>query len=340
MRNIIDFHHHWMPREHVDHPEPLLRPGETIREVVLSDGQRSKRIVWEGMALITVEERRYFIDQRLKDMEEANVSAAIFTMATWQSFMVDLPTCQFVNDEMAKAIQDHPKQLVGAAHLPLSPARESANELERAIKELGFRAMGIVTNVNGVFPDNEAYYPLYEVAEAYNVPVIVHCAASPADDFSMREYDLSRTVGREVDHTLAVVRLFRSQVLDRFPNLTFVHGHLGGTFFMSTFRYGREEGGIESRTIEQGKPELSREALRERIKNFYFTTTFWEPRAIQYAVESLGSEHIVFGSDYPIRTRIMSEIAAAIESLDISQEAKDNIAYKNAQRIFGAPFPG
>ena len=339
MRNIVDFHHHWMPRAHVEHPELLMRPGETIREVVLSDGQPAKRIARDGMALITVEERRCLIEERLQDMDEAKVATAIFTLATWQSFLEDLRTCQYVNEEMAKAIQDHPTRLIGAAHVPLSPSDDAAKELERAIKDLGFRAMGIVTNVRGMFPDHELYYPLYEVAAAYDVPVIVHCAASPADDHSMREYDLSRTVGREVDHTLAVVRLFRSEVPDRFPTLKFVHCHLGGTFFVSTFRYGRAEGALESRTIEQGRSEFSREAFEARIRNVYFNTTFWEPRAIKYAVEMLGSERIVFGSDYPIRSRIMSETAVAIEALDISEEAKTNIAFKNAEHIFGSSFP-
>ena len=338
MRNMVDFHHHWMPRAHVDRPELLMRPGETIREVVLSDGNPAKRLTRDGMALITIEERRCLIDERLQDMDEANMAAVVLTLATWQSFVDDLRTCQFVNDEMAKAIQDHPDRLIGAAHLPLSPSGEAVKEFERSIKDLGFKALGIVTHVGRIFPDDELYYPLYEVAAAYDVPVIIHCAATPADDYSMRDYDLSRTIGREVDHTLAVVRLFRSEVLDRFPTLKFVHGHLGGTFSFSAFRYGRGEGALESRTIEQGSPELTREGFQERIRNFYFATTFWESQNIKYAIDALGSEHIVFGSDYPTRQTIMREIGEAIEALDITQEDKDNIAYKNAERIFNRAF--
>ena len=96
---------------------------------------------------------------------------------------------------------------------------------------------------------------------------------------------------------------------------------------------------MESRTIEQGTQELGPEPFQARMRNFYFATTFWEPRAIKYAVDALGSEHIVFGSDYPIRTRIMSEVGDAIEALAISEEeAKANIAFKNAERIFGGPL--
>ena len=337
MHSMVDFHHHWMPRAHVDHPELVMHPGEAIRDIVLTDGQPARRISRDGMNLVTIEEKRCLIDERLQDMEEANVAAVILTLSTWQSFVEDLRTCQFVNEDMAKVIQGHPN-LIGAAHLPLSPGDLAAKELERAIKDLGFQAMGIVTNVRGIFPDDELYYPLYEVAAQYDVPVVIHCAASPANEHAMKDWDLSRTVGRELDHTLTAVRLFRSEVLDRFPTLKFVHGHLGGTFTVSAFRYSRGEAGLESRTIEQGQPELTREQFQERIKNFYFTTTFWEARAIKYAVESLGSEHIVFGSDYPIRRRIMYEIGEAIEDLDITQEDKENIAYKNAERIFNRAF--
>ena len=39
MHNVIDFHHHWMPQEHVDHLERYIRPGEKLKVLELKDGQ-------------------------------------------------------------------------------------------------------------------------------------------------------------------------------------------------------------------------------------------------------------------------------------------------------------
>jgi predicted TIM-barrel fold metal-dependent hydrolase len=335
VQNIIDFHHHWLPRDHSEHPERYMRPGETMNTLHLSDGQVAKRISRDGMAMITMTPARDAMDVRLERMKEANVTAAIFTLGTWVSWVEDLRTCQAVNEEMAKVVSDYPGVFYGAAHLPLSPGDEAARELERCVKDYGFRAFCTGTNVRGRFPDDNQYYPIYEVAETYNLPVIVHAAACPADDFSMREYDLSRMVGREVDHTLAAARVFMSEIPDRFPDLKFIHCHLGGTFWASTFRYGRGEGSIESRTVEQGNEGMGPEAFQRRLKNTYFNTTFWEPRVIKYAVEALGEDQIVFGSDYPIRTNLMQNVAEAIESLDIPDSAKRKIAYENSIRIYG-----
>ena len=312
-----------------------MRPGETMTTLHLSDGQVAKRISRDGMAMITMTPARDAMDVRLERMKEANVTAAIFTLGTWVSWVEDLRTCQYVNEEMAKVVSEYPGVFYGAAHLPLSPGDEAARELERCARDYGFRAYCTATNVRGRFPDDELYYPMYEVAEAHNMPVIVHAAACPADDLSMREYDLSRMVGREVDHTLAAARVFMSEIPDRFPDLKLIHCHLGGTFWASTFRYGRGEGSLESRTVEQGNEGMGPEAFRQRLRNTYFNTTFWEPRVIEYAVESLGEDHIVFGSDYPIRTSLMGDVAEAIESLDIPASAKEKIAHGNSQRIYG-----
>lgn len=256
------------------------------------------------------------------------------------SFVEDLRTCEYANDEMAKVIKDHPRRLLGGAHAPLSPGKEAARELERCIKDLGFVAFSTVTNVRGRFPDDPLYFPLYEVAAEYDIPVIVHAPGCPVDEASLRDYDLARSIGREVEHTIAVARVLLSDVPSRFPNLKFVHCHLGGTFWASTFRYGRPGNALESRTIAaEGSPTLTPEEFQRRMRNFYFNTTFWEPKVIKFAIESLGEDHVVFGTDYPIRTSLLREMREALEGLGLSAEAEEKIAYRNAGAILGPRFP-
>ena len=335
MRNVIDFHHHWMPQEHVDHLERYIRPREKLDVLELSDGQISKRVTRDGMAMLTASAARYTIDERLENMDKANVAAAVFTLGTYTSWMENLRICQEVNDGMAKVISDHPKRFFGAAHVPLTVSSEGAKELERCAKDYGFVAYSTVTSVRGMFPDHEVYYPLYEVAEEYNLPVIVHAPDCPVDEHSLRDYDLSRRIGREVEHTLAVARVFLSPIHERFPRLKFIHCHLGGTFWASTQRYGRGQSAIESRTVTNEEMAREEAQFQQRLQNMYFNTTFWEPPVIKFAIDSLSDDHIVFGSDYPIRTSLMSDIGGAIDGMGLSEEALDKIAFKNAERIYG-----
>ena len=333
MRNIVDFHHHWMPREHIADLDQYIRPREEIVEVTLSDGQVSKRIMRDGMAMHNAVPSLYAVDARLEHMDNASVAAAVFTLGTYTSWMDNLRVCQDVNDRMAKAVSEKPSRFFGAAHVPLTSA--GAKELERCARDYGFVAFSTVTSVQGMFPDHEVYYPLYEVAQEYNLPVIVHAPDCPVDEQSLRDYDLSRRIGREVEHTIAVGRVFLSPLLDRFPGLTFIHCHLGGTFWASTTRYGKGPGVIQSRTVTAEESAREEALYERRIRNMYFNTTFWEPPAIKFAIESLGDDHVVFGSDYPITTSLMSDIGGAIDQMGLSDETLDKIAFKNAERIYG-----
>jgi predicted TIM-barrel fold metal-dependent hydrolase len=322
-----------MPRKHVDHLERYIRPKEEIVELTLSDGQISKRIVRDGMAMHNAVPALYSVDERLRHMDTASVSAAIFTLGSYTSWMVDLRICQEVNDEMAKVVAEKPGRFLGAAHVPLTKA--GAKELERCAVDYKFVALSTVTNVQGIFPDHEAYFPLYEVAEEYNLPVIVHAPDCPVDEHSLRDYDLSRRIGREVEHTIAVARVFLGPVTERFPSLKFIHCHLGGTFWASTSRYGKGPSVIQARTVTTEETAREEQEYQRRIKNMYFNTTFWEPPVIKFAIESLGDDHIVFGSDYPITQSLMSDIGGAIDQMGLSDETLDKIAFRNHERIYG-----
>lgn len=151
----------------------------------------------------------------------------------------------------------------------------------------------------------------------------------------MNKYDMSRTVGRPYSHHLVVGRLLRSDVFERFPDLRFVHGHLGGTFMPSTFRYADNESSLESRTVaEDDDFSLTREEFEERMDHNYFATTFWDRPGIQYATKTLGVERMLFGTDYPIRERIMAEMADTIDGLDVTPDERERICRDNARALF------
>ena len=54
---------------------------------------------------------------------------------------------------------------------------------------------------------------------------------------------------------------------------------------------------------------------------------------LKHGVDTVGAEKFLFGTDYPITNPLM--YVKAVEFEDITEEAKDMIFYKNAQRILG-----
>lgn len=330
---VVDLHHHWIPEEHVTNIDRYVRAGDHLKDVELTDGQTARRVMREGMRLLTLEDSMYDVEERIERMDEAGVDVALLTGAGWTNWLDTLEMAQEYNDLLYEVVSEHPDRFVGAAHVPVGTA-EAPGELERAVSDLGFQALNITTHAHRYLPDHEVYFPMYEKAEELGVPVFVHIAPRPPIDVGMHEYDMHRTVGRPFAHHLVVARLLRSDVFERFPDLQFIHGHLGGTFMPSTFRYGNSEGSLESRTIATDDDfVLTPEQFEERMDNNLFTTTFWDQRGIQYATGTIGTERMALGTDYPIRTGILSEVSDAVRGLDVADDERAAIMGGNAERV-------
>ena len=61
----------------------------------------------------------------------------------------------------------------------------------------------------------------------------------------------------------------------------------------------------------------------------------WGKRRLEFAVEMLGADHIVFGSSYPVRKEWLLEGPAFVKSLDLPEEEKELLLGGNAQRLYG-----
>ncbi len=60
----------------------------------------------------------------------------------------------------------------------------------------------------------------------------------------------------------------------------------------------------------------------------------WGKRGLEFAVEMLGADHIVFGSSYPVRKEWLLEGPAFVKSLDLPEEEKNLLLGGNAQRLY------
>ena len=75
------------------------------------------------------------------------------------------------NDLLAEAIQRHPDRFMGFAALAPKNPEEAADELERAVRELGFKGWNTHSNYGDSYLDNKNYWPILERAEKLDVPV-------------------------------------------------------------------------------------------------------------------------------------------------------------------------
>ncbi len=121
---------------------------------------------------------------------------------------------QSLNDLTASYAEAHPKRLVGLAVINPASPDESVRELERAIGELGLRGVKIHPSMQEFYPNDAALDPIWEFAQAHDVPVLCHTGASaPAhsDIFSRP--------------------MLLDEVAVKFPRLRLILAHAGRPFY-------------------------------------------------------------------------------------------------------------
>src|SRR5215218_2548935 len=145
------------------------------------------------------------------------------------------------NDRLAEAVRRHPGRFAGFATLPTMAPDTAADELERMVRENGFKGALINGHTGGRYLDDSFFWPILERAEALGVPIYLHPTPPPrpvieASYTGNFVAGLLATAawGWHVETATHVLRLILGGAFDRYPNLQLVVGHMGEglPFFM------------------------------------------------------------------------------------------------------------
>jgi aminocarboxymuconate-semialdehyde decarboxylase len=198
---------------------------------------------------------------------------------------------RLLNETLSEAVQHHPQRLSALASVPLQDARQAAQELEYGIKQCGAVGGVIAANLNdtnlGEAPLEEFWAAAVELA----VPVFIH-PTQPAQPRRTRQYSMLQVVQYTYDTTATVGSLIFSGVLDRFPALTLILSHGGGYFPYQAGRFDRVYRNLEAPTIPAQPPSAY-------LRRFYYDTILYQPAALGYLRDVVGSDRLLLGTDYP-----------------------------------------
>ena len=81
------------------------------------------------------------------------------------------------NDRLAETVRAHPDRFAAFAMLPTADPKAAADELERAVTRLGFKGAMVHGLTGGLFLDDKRFWPIFERAQALDVPLYVHPAS-------------------------------------------------------------------------------------------------------------------------------------------------------------------
>lgn len=284
------------------------------------------------------------LDARFRSMDAVDGYVQVLTlclppieqMAQGQQ-AVDL--ARLANDSMADLVRRHPERFVGfAASLPLGDTDASVVELERTVTQLGALGVQVFTNCNGAAMDQPRLEPLWERLHTLDRTVWVHGARQPtvADylDEDRSRYGLWAALGWPYEMGTFAARMVASSVLERYPRLRFLLHHSGG--MMPTFgrRVNRSWLELQAEAPEDGRAYGAlQQPPVEYFQRFYADTSGQSQVAIRAALESLGHEHVLLGSDAPfIAPR---DHLATLARLGLSEEDRTLLTSGNARRVLG-----
>ncbi len=266
-------------------------------------------------------------DLRIGDMDQTGIARQILSLTSPGVQVFDAPTAVALarssNDFMVDAIRKHPDRFSGlSAIAPQDPAA-AAKELERGVRSLGLKGAIVNSHTRGEYLDDPKFWPIFEAAEALDVPVYIHPnTPSPAMIGPFLERGLDGAIfGFAVETGLHILRIIVSGVFDRFPRLKIVIGHLGEGLPYWLFRIDFMHNRMVTANRYASVQKLQRKPSDYIRENIYITTSgmAWEP-PILYAQSVLGRDRVLYAMDYPYQ--FVPEEVAVTDNLPISDADK------------------
>ncbi len=290
MTGVIDLHVHY-------YTDAYLRAVEDAPSIRAYRRPEDGRFVamWRGGVALTVPQPHPGIDQRLEMMDQAGIEIQVLSVPSPSVYFLDAVGSERlahqVNEEFAEICRDYPGRFRGLASLPMHSVDLALDVLAHALDQLKLDGIMILTNIDGVPLDDLRFERFWEEAHERSLLVYVHPTVPEAQHMS--DYALAIGVGFLGDTNLAIARLTYSGIFERYPRIRWIFSHLGGTL---PFMLPRLD------NYHRQFPECREKAPRlpsEYIRGLVFDTASSHRPAIRCAVDTLGVDRLVFGSDYP-----------------------------------------
>lgn len=325
----IDTHTHIIPKNIPDYSKKFgygefiqLDHHQPGRAWMMQGNKRFREIVsncWDPK--IRIEE----MAAHKADMQVICTIPVMFSY--WAKANDCLEVSQFLNDDIAKTVNDNPTKFIGLATLPMQDTKLAVIELERCMKN-GFRGVQIGSNINNLNLHEPQFDEFFAACEKLGAAILVHPWQMMGQEH-MTKYWLPWLVGMPAEISRAICSMIFGGVFEKYKNLKVCFAHGGGSFLPTISR------------IEHGwdcRPDLvaidNPHNPKDYLGKFWVDSHVCDHKMLQYVIDLVGADKVMQGSDYPfpLGEAVPGEL---VRSAPLSNSEKEKIMGLSAKTWLG-----
>jgi aminocarboxymuconate-semialdehyde decarboxylase len=238
------------------------------------------------------------------------------------------------NETLVEFCARQPDRFVAFATAALQHPELAAEQVEHAVKKLGFRGVSVGGSVAGLELADPKFNPFWKKCEEHDLLVFLHPTGTRELEPSGRLNGsglLTNTIGNPLETTIALSHLIFEGTLDRFPGLKICAAH-GGGYFGSYAN--RSDAVIKTFPNRVGPLPKKKPTAYLRDGQLFFDTIVFTPEALRHLIAESGVSQIMIGTDYPFPWT-STEVDLVLSTPGLSDDDRIAILGGTAQKLMG-----
>ncbi|MEY7850936.1 amidohydrolase family protein [Natrarchaeobius sp. A-rgal3] len=330
-----DIHNHFLPEPFVEllleweTPVGLESDGEQLFAV----HQRSGTSGVAGGNRIPLSDGFTDMAVRLEWMDDHGIERTAVSVSTPnpldESFSDEQTTqlIRAINDGYADVQSRYPDRFIGLGMLPLREPEEALAELDRIATELDLRGIALPTSINGTKLSIPELEPVFDRLDELGLPAFVHPHGNRlSDTLNDDESFLNPLVIFPTETTFQITRLIYDGFFDD-HEFDVILSHMGGALHHLVGRLERARDTTQEANTGPQRP------IEEYVERFYYDAISFHRPAMEAAIETVGPEQFVFGTDYPFHEADIHSTRADLEAV-FTEDEQEAVLSTTAERLF------
>jgi predicted TIM-barrel fold metal-dependent hydrolase len=309
----VDVHAHYFPVEYLDRLDRYA--GSQITAFF-----RKGKLASEGFS---------GLDAHIRNMDLAKVDLQVLSVSGQLPYFANendaVDAARLANDIYARIVRKYPKRFAAFACTPLPHVQPSIDEMTRALDKLGMVGVTAGTMVLGKSIADPAFDGFFAELNRRKAVLFIHPMGSSAGSQLLESTNLTWPIGAPLEDTICMLQFMQANIPSRFPDIKIILPHLGGFAPFLTARLDQ----LQDHFLPASAAPPSAQA-----KYFWYDTVNANPSALRCTQEAVGTDHLLFGTDYPFwRDDAFKLCVDYVGDAGLSKGDVDRILDGNAQQL-------